>query len=76
MWGYKRTISTGIQQLFLSSFRINPDLGLIQVNHYDFYLLFKKTRRQNRLGMLVNNNDLMIIDAYSIYVKDKVLRML
>jgi hypothetical protein len=76
MWGYKRTISTGIQQLFLSLFRINPDLGLIQVNHYDFYLLIKKTRRQNRLGMLVNNNDLMIIDAYSIYVKDKVLRML
>jgi hypothetical protein len=76
MWGYKRTISTGIQQLFLSLFRINPDLGLIQVNHYDFYLLIKKTRRQNRLGMLVNNNDLMIIDAYSIYTKDKVLRML
>jgi hypothetical protein len=76
MWGYKRTISTGIQQLFLSLFRINPDLGLIQVNHYDFYLLIKKTRRQNRLGMLVNNNDLMIIDAYSIYAKDKVLRML
>lgn len=76
MWGYKRTISTGIQQLFLSPFRINPDLGLIQVNHYDFNLLIKKTRRQNRLGMLVNNNDLMIIDAYSIYAKDKVLRML
>ena len=74
MWGYKRTISTGIQQFFLSPFRINTDLGLIQVNHYDFNLLIKKTRRQNHLGMLVNNNDLMIIDAYSIYAK--VLRML
>jgi hypothetical protein len=76
MRGYKRTISTGIQQLFLSAFRINPDLGLIQVNHYDFNLLIKKTRRQNRLEMLVNNNDLIITDAYSINAKDKVFRML
>ena len=70
MWGYKR--------LFLQVFNnyFYHHLGLIPVNHYDFNLLIKKTRRQNRLGMLVNNNDLMIIDAYSIYAKDKVLRML
>jgi hypothetical protein len=42
-----------------------------KINHHDLYLLIKKTRRQNRLRMLVNNNDPMIFDAYSIYAKDK-----
>ena len=36
-----------------------------------FFLLIKKTRRQNRLRMLGNNNDPMIFDADSIYAKDK-----
>jgi hypothetical protein len=42
-----------------------------KLNHHDLFLLIKKTIRQNRLRMLVNNNDPMIFDAYSIYAKDK-----